>query len=299
MPSHDTFGPGRLSSLCVEIVKMKADTTRITILVDNKAGTDLVAEHGLSLWIETGDKYLLFDTGQGTAIEKNAATLGIDLATTDILVLSHGHYDHTGGVPTCLRTTGKVTLYCHPGAVVPRYSVRHGVSRSIQMPHEVMQAIDKLPSKRVHWVQHSLLLNENIGLTGPIPHQTDSENGEEPFFLDPKGYRPDPIDDDMALWIRTATGLVVCVGCAHAGLGNTLHYVQQLNEGMRIRAVIGGFHLMNAGEPQLAHTIAALRVLAPDQIIPCHCTGEPATSQLSAAFAETCCPGAAGMSFVF
>jgi len=296
---HDTVGLGRLSSLCVEILKMNADTTRITILVDNKASSDLVAEHGFSLWIETGDKNLLFDTGQGTAIEKNAAALGIDLAATDILVLSHGHYDHTGGVPMCLRTTGKPELYCHPGAVIPRYSVRSGIPKSIQMPHDVMQVIDKLPSKRVHWVQHSLLLTDTIGLTGLIPHKTDSEDTGEPFFLDPKGQRPDPIDDDMALWIRTETGLVVCVGCAHAGLGNTLAYVQQLNEGMRIRAVIGGFHLMHAGEQQLAHTIAALRVMAPDQIIPCHCTGDSATGRLSAAFAEACCPGAAGMSFVF
>ncbi len=278
---------------------MNAERTRITILVDNKAGSGLVAEHGFSLWIETAGKHLLFDTGQGAAIAKNAATLEIDLGATDILVLSHGHYDHTGGVPTCLRTTGTVELYCHPGAVIPRYSVRSGISKSIQMPHDVMQVIDKLPAKRVHWVQHSLLLTDNIGLTGPIPHQTDDEYTKEPFFLDPKGQRPDPIDDDMALWIKTKTGLIICVGCAHAGLENTLRYVQELNKGMRIRAVIGGFHLMNAGEQQLTHTVAALRLLAPEQIIPCHCTGEPATEQLSAAFTEACCPGAAGMVFDF
>lgn len=278
---------------------MKADATRITILVDNKARPGMVAEHGFSLWIETAGKRFLFDTGQGAAFEINSAALGIDLASTDMLVLSHGHYDHTGGVPTCLRTAAKADLYCHPGAVVPRYSVRNGIAKSIQMPHDVMQAIDKLSAKQVHWVQHPLSLTEGIGLTGPIPHTTDCENGGEPFFLDPKGRRPDPIDDDMALWISTGSGLIICVGCAHAGIGNTLRYVQELNNGMRIRAVIGGFHLMNAGQQQMTDTIAVLRGLAPDQIIPCHCTGESAIDQLSAAFSDACCPGAAGMVFDF
>lgn len=278
---------------------MKVDTTKITILIDNQAGTGLVAEHGFSLWIETANKHLLFDTGQGTAFEKNAITLGIDLATTDMLVLSHGHYDHTGGVPTCLRIAGKAELYCHPGAVLPRYSVRNGVTRSLRMPTETMLAIDKLPTGQVHWVQHSLLVTDTIGLTGPIPRQTNFETPGEPFFLDTKGLRPDPIDDELALWIRTEQGLIVCVGCAHAGLENTLNHVQRLNKGLRIRAVIGGFHLLNAEEQHIERTITALRILAVDQIVPCHCTGERAVAQLNTAFSKGSCSGAAGMTFVF
>lgn len=290
---------GQTASLCAGKNKMEDNTTRITILVDNKANSGLAAEHGFSLWIETADKHLLFDTGQGTAFEKNAGTLGIDLASTDILVLSHGHYDHTGGVPTCLRTASKAELYCHPGAVLPRYNVRNGISKSLQMPHEAMLAIDKLPAKRVHWVQHSLVIKDIIGLTGPIPHETDCEIADGPFFLDPEGGCPDPIDDDLALWIRTKTGLIVCVGCAHAGINNTLHHVQRLNKGMRIRAIIGGFHLLNAGEQHVERTIGILRNFAPDQVIPCHCTGERAITQLRTAFGDGCCPGAAGMTFVF
>lgn len=278
---------------------MKVDTMKITILVDNQAGNGLIAEHGFSLWIETADKHLLFDTGQGIALEKNAATLGIDLAATDILVLSHGHYDHTGGVPTCLRTAGKAEVYCHPGAVLPRYSVRNGVTRSLRMPTETMLAIDKLPTGQIHWVQHSLLVTDTIGLTGPIPRETNFETASEPFFLDTKGLRPDPIDDDLALWIRTEQGLIVCVGCAHAGLGNTLNHVQRLNKGLRIRAVIGGFHLLNAEEHHIERTITTLRIMAVDLVVPCHCTGERAIAQLSTAFTKGCCPGVAGMTFVF
>ncbi len=167
------------------------------------------------------------------------------------------------------------------------------------MPSDAMLAIDKLSAQRVHWVQHSLFLTETIGLTGPIPRETDFENTGGPFFLDSKGQRPDPLDDYLALWIRTSQGLIVCVGCAHAGLVNTLNQVRRLNNDLRIRAIIGGFHLLNASQPQLTQTIAALRLLAPDQIIPCHCTGEAAVAQLCAAFAAACCLGAAGMTFIF
>ncbi len=278
---------------------MKADTTKITIVVDNHAGAGLVAEHGFSLWIETANRHILFDTGQGSACEKNAEALGIDLAETDILTLSHGHYDHTGGVPQCLRMARTADVYCHPGAVHPRHSVRDGKATSIQMPRTTMQAIDSVPSEHMHWVQHSLLLTDTIGLTGPIPRATDFEDTGGPFFLDTKGLRPDPMDDDQAVWIRTDSGLIVCVGCAHAGLVNTLNQVQRLNQGMRIRAIIGGFHLINASEQRLAQTVAALRLLAPDQVIPCHCTGDGAVAELKKTFADACIPGRAGMEYLF
>ena len=278
---------------------MQPEITRITILVDNQAETGLIAEHGFALWIETASRRILFDTGQGTACEKNGRILGVDLATTDTLVLSHGHNDHTGGVSRCLSLASQAELFCHPGAVLPRYSLRNNMAKSLQMPRDAMLAIDKLPAKRVHWVQQALLLTESIGLTGPIPRETDFENTGGPFFLDSKGQRPDPMDDDLALWIRTKQGLIVCVGCAHAGLVNTLRHVQRLNQGLRIRAVIGGFHLLNADESGLAQTIAALRLVAPEQIIPCHCTGEQAVSQLCQAFPKECCPGKAGKTYIF
>ncbi len=274
-------------------------TTTITILVDNRAGGGLIAEHGFSLWIETADRHILFDTGQGDALEKNAHALGIDLAAADILVLSHGHYDHTGGVCQGLHRAGKAELYCHPGAVHPRYSVRNGMPKSLKMQHQAMLAIDRLPWGRVHWVQHPLFLTDTLGLTGPISRATEFEDAGGPFFLDAKGQRPDPMDDEMALWIKTDQGLIVCVGCAHAGLINTLNHVQRLNYGLRIRAVIGGFHLLHADMPRIAQTIAALQELAPDQILPCHCTGKQAVAELSRAFTEACCPGEAGMVCVF
>lgn len=269
--------------------------TRITILVDNQSNEGLVAEHGLSLWIETGENHILFDTGQKNTFENNARLLGIDLGKTDTLVLSHGHYDHTGGIPQALQKAPYTHVYCHPGVVSPRYSIRNGMPKPIQMPRESMAVLDRLPLEQLHWVQQPLFLSEKIGITGPISRETGYENTGGPFYFDPDGGRVDPVDDDIALWIRTDKGLVVCVGCSHAGLVNTLNHVRRLNNGLRIRAVIGGFHLVNADRRRLSHTIAALRLMEPDMVIPCHCTGEIAVALIREALGKRVSPGKAGM----
>lgn len=273
--------------------------TRITILVDNHAGDGLSAEHGLSLWIEAEGLHILFDTGQGMALESNARILGVDLDKTDILTLSHGHYDHTGGIAQVLQRAQKANVYCHPGIVQPRYAIRDGTPKSIQLPRMPMAAIDRLSSQHLHWVQQPMLLSERIGVTGPIPRETSFENTGGPFYLDPEGRRADPIEDDLALWVQTDDGLIVCVGCSHAGLVNTLNHVQRLSNGQRIRAVIGGFHLLNASRERLEQTVAALRLFEPDIVVPCHCTGELATDMLRNVLGERVLPGAAGMIYRF
>lgn len=275
------------------------DPIRITVIVDNRAAPGLTAEHGLSLWIEAAGRRILFDTGQGGALEPNASALGIDLAGTDALVLSHGHYDHTGGVPGVLRTVGRVEAYCHPGAVSPHYGFREGTARAIHMPRESVMALEGMPPQRLHWVRRPVSLSEDVGVTGVIPRETPFEDTGGPFYLDPEGRYADPIEDDLALWIRTGGGLVVCVGCCHAGLLNTLRYVQRLNGGMRIRAVIGGFHLLGAGRERLERTFEGLLSLEPDQVIPCHCTGEAATAGLLDALGPRGTHGEAGLRLAF
>jgi 7,8-dihydropterin-6-yl-methyl-4-(beta-D-ribofuranosyl)aminobenzene 5'-phosphate synthase len=273
--------------------------TTITVVVDNKAGEGLAAEHGLSLWIETEGRRILFDTGQGAAFETNIRTLGIDLPTADILVLSHGHYDHTGGIARVIERALKSTSTATPGISRPRYVIRDGKAKSIGMAEGALEALGRVPPEHLHWVQEPLMLSPAVGLTGPVPRLTSYEDTGGPFFLDPEGERPDLIEDDLALWIQTDQGLVVCMGCCHAGLVNTLDYIRRSTEGARIRAVIGGLHLMNAGRERLTHSIRELKRIAPDTLVPCHCTGDPAVASLHDALGERVTTGMSGTTYHF
>lgn len=278
---------------------MKSAPVNISVLVDNRAGSGLLGEHGLSVWIEADGRRVLFDTGQGHALVLNAAVLGIDLTEADTLVLSHGHFDHTGGVAHVLKAAGAIDTYCHPGVVLPRYSIRNRAPRQIQMPGASMVAIDALSQQTLHWVQQPMRISELIGVTGPIPRETAFEDTGGPFYLDPGGRRADAMDDDLALWIETDRGMVVCVGCCHAGVVNTLDYILRLNPGSSIRAVVGGMHLLNASEGRLEQTIAALRAMDPELLVPCHCTGERPVERMQAAFGDHALWGYAGLRLQF
>ena len=103
---------------------------------------------------------MLFDTGQGPALPVNARALGVDLRETDLLVLSHGHYDHTGGIPHVLHVAPNAHVYCHPGVVQPRYSLRNGSPKPVHMPSKSMAALDRLPEQYLHWTSAAIMLSE-------------------------------------------------------------------------------------------------------------------------------------------
>ncbi|MBW2108357.1 MAG: MBL fold metallo-hydrolase [Deltaproteobacteria bacterium] len=279
---------------------MTTTPVKITVVVDNQAASRLVPEHGLSLWIEAEAKHILFDTGQGKALVENARQLDIPLKKTDILVLSHGHYDHSGAVAQVLKIAPKVRLFLHPKAVIPRYSIAAVTqARPIGMPEAAQHAIGHLSDSRIVWTAGPVQLSEHIGVTGAIPRTTSFEDVGGPFFLDPRGKREDTLADDQALWINTARGLVICVGCSHAGIVNTLHQVKRLTRSTVIHAVIGGFHLLNASPERLERTLEALKAILPHQLMPCHCTGDGAVQALADAFSDRIVPVRAGMIFEF
>lgn len=278
---------------------METDNAHITIVVDNQAGPGLVAEHGLALLIKTGKQQILFDTGLGGALPINMNALKIDPKAVDIVVLSHGHYDHTGGLPWIFNNAGPVDLYCHPGVTKPRYSMRSDGLWPIQMPRDTMQAMDKIDEHSMHWVIEPVKLDRSVHLTGPIPRLTPFEDVGGSFYLDSEGRRPDIVEDDLAMWITTDKGIVVCVGCCHAGIVNTLNHIRELSGGLNIAAVIGGFHLLNADEERMKHTIEELKRLAPDIVVPCHCTGSLAMERLQQELGQNMEIGVSGRSYSF
>lgn len=271
----------------------------ITILVEDGGGESLTPEHGLAVWIRAGGVEGLLDAGQGKALVGNAAHLGMDLAQAQFLVLSHGHYDHSGGLAAFLEHNRLGPILFAEGALDPRWSLRPpSAPREIGIPRSAREALNKLPPERIVPLDSPRFLGEGLGLTGPIPRTSGFEDPGGPFFLDREGFTPDPIRDDQALWIATEEGTVIVLGCAHAGVVNTVEFVQKISPGP-IRALVGGFHLLEAGPERLDLTIRALRKVDPDLIVPCHCTGDRAVQELSRAFPGRVIPGRAGMTLEF
>lgn len=253
----------------------------IKVVVDNKAAEGFVAEHGFALWIEAAGRTILFDTGNQEALLPNCEKLSLSFPSLTDLVISHGHYDHTGGVDSVVREAGDIQVYLHQAAMQPRYVNGEEEARPVRMPAASMQSLWSLGDDSIHWLTHPFNLAQDIGITGPIARLTDYEDPGGAFYYDPWGKRPDPIEDDNALWLQSSEGLIVCVGCSHAGIVNTLKAIIEITGQSRIRTVIGGLHLINASAERLAHTAAALNDFDLQQLVACHCTGDESLAYLA------------------
>jgi 7,8-dihydropterin-6-yl-methyl-4-(beta-D-ribofuranosyl)aminobenzene 5'-phosphate synthase len=274
---------------------------KIVVLVDNTViQRDLLGEHGLAYWVETDAKAVLFDTGQGRALAANAATLRLDIDTVDAIVLSHGHYDHTGGLAWALqRAPPSVKVFAHPDALRPKYHRNAASIRAIGISAESLAALI------THGLQNGVATADytevvpGVHCTGPIPRVHPEELPSADFCTDAAGTTPDSLADDQSLVLDTPAGIVVLLGCAHAGLINTLDRIRTLTGGRPIHAVIGGMHLGDVSEARLRWTINALRRFRLNLLVPLHCTGLHATCALMHAFPETCRAGGAGATFTF
>lgn len=278
----------------------KSKSLKVTVLVDDTASAEFVAEHGFSLWIEEGPTRIVFDTGEGDAIGTNSTKLGINLEKTNILVLSHGHHDHTGGISKVLKCAPNTKVYCHPKAIQDRYKYKEEIATPNGMQKYAVAALKSLPAKNLDFITEPMMISPCIGVTGPIPRVTSYEEVGEPFYLDPERRRADQIEDDLAVWIKTAAGLVLCLGCCHAGFVNTIEYVRKISSMSKIHAVIGGLHLRNASNERLARTVEALRLINPELVVPCHCTGENTIALMRDALGDKrVIPGAVGQAYSF
>jgi 7,8-dihydropterin-6-yl-methyl-4-(beta-D-ribofuranosyl)aminobenzene 5'-phosphate synthase len=254
--------------------------TTLTILSENTVrGAGLLGEHGLAYWLDTGTHRVLFDTGQGMALQNNAAKLGIDLGLADAIVLSHGHYDHVSGLPAALEAAPAAELWLHPAATEPKF-IRSDDGRARRISTDFMDRAEFGAARVVHRVTHAAEVVPGVWVTGEVPRTNDFEDVGGPFFLDEAMERPDPIADDMSIYLPHSDRLSVIFGCAHAGSINTLDHIFQQTGKLPVDTLIGGLHLAAASPERMERTVAALRASAPRRMGFCHCTGADAIHRL-------------------
>ncbi len=258
-------------------------TYRITILCENSVGplSGTLGEHGFSALIEpSGGDPLLFDTGQGLTLLHNARRMNKDLSLVKQVVLSHGHYDHAGGLKSLLEECGAKRIFSHPSVFSSRYRVKDtGEWSSISLPVgreelEEAGAVFDL-SKEFRGIAPGMYL------TGEVPRVTEFETGDRGLYCDCSGQEPDTTPDDQSLVLETDKGLVLVLGCCHAGVINTLEHVAAMTGRYDVFAVIGGTHLGFCSQEQIGKTISALKKWGIKKVAASHCTGFAASARLS------------------
>lgn len=258
-------------------------SVRITILCDNSVGpmSGTLGEHGFSALVEPeGGGPLLFDTGQGYTLLHNARRMGKDLAKVRKVVISHGHFDHSGGLLPLLVEFGGKEIYAHEGIFAQRHRVKEtGECYPIGIPF----GRDLLEGSGATFNLGSAFreIMPGVAITGEVPRVTLFETGDSGLYRDCSGQEPDTTPDDQSLVLETARGLVIILGCCHAGLINTLEHIARQTGRRDIHAVIGGSHLGFCGREQFDRTVEALRHMGIRKLALSHCTGFAASARLS------------------
>ena len=245
---------------------------KISVLTENHAGSYTMAEHGLSYLIEHHGKRILFDTGQSDLFMKNAKKMNISIDNIDMIILSHGHYDHGNG----LSYLHEGSLVCHPGCFVKRYSRKDNRYIGLKNTRDELQKKFNLKNS-----EQPYKITEKIIFLGQIPRRTDFESKSTSFIFEDES--PDFVIDDSALALILSEGLFVVTGCGHSGVVNTLEHAKKVTGISNIYGIIGGFHLKEI-DSQTKETIRYLKDNKVKHALPSHCTELHALSAFYEAF---------------
>jgi 7,8-dihydropterin-6-yl-methyl-4-(beta-D-ribofuranosyl)aminobenzene 5'-phosphate synthase len=253
----------------------------IRVLVDNNTLIDRYyrGEPGLSFFIENGSRKVIFDTGYSGLFIENAWKMGLDPLLADYIVFSHGHIDHTGGLPDLARLFLEAKLeshrhriphlLAHPYCFYPRPLERYYDSGSLLSFDRVSQYFTVESSRAPVWITRDLVFLGEIERKIPLPVR---EKDQKRKILLPSGMVQDDLLDDSALACRLPDGIVIITGCSHSGIANIIEKAKQVCGDDRILDIIGGFHLLDFTPKEMADTVAYLKNASVRALHPCHCT---------------------------
>jgi 7,8-dihydropterin-6-yl-methyl-4-(beta-D-ribofuranosyl)aminobenzene 5'-phosphate synthase len=242
---------------------------RLSVLVENESeNPDLKSEHGISIWVETANANVLFDTGASSAFAENADRLGIDIARADALVLSHAHADHTGGLATFFERNRTAPVYVGPGITESRFSVRGSGRRSIGLDPAVYEA----HVERFRNVSGQTELAPGVGVS-VVSHRHDpAPSGNEHLYRKSgEKLQLDPFEEELFLWVEEESGIHVVTGCSHSGI---INIVREASAHGKVLSVTGGFHLKGEDKGRVRDIAAGLSDL--ETVYTGHCTGKDA-----------------------
>jgi 7,8-dihydropterin-6-yl-methyl-4-(beta-D-ribofuranosyl)aminobenzene 5'-phosphate synthase len=271
--------------------------------------TSLHAEHGFSALVRfrrgNDEHTILFDAGVSPyGLIENMDRLDISPADIEALVLSHGHFDHTGGIAGLVERLGKsrMPIILHPAAYTRRRSAMPG-RQPTPLPPPSRAALEGAGFELVERTDPSVLFADSLLVTGEVARTTAFEQGFPFFEREVDGtWEPEPhVPDDQAMVVNVRhRGLVVLSGCGHAGIVNITRHAMAVTGIPTVHAVLGGFHLSGpVFEPVIAPTVGALRALSPAMLVPAHCTGYRAQMALATALPGAYVHNAVGTTFRF